>query len=39
MDEKGLEQRVTVLEKEILKLKELVNFDRIDCGYWYDKEG
>lgn len=34
MDEKGLEQRVTVLEKEIKKLKEFVNFDRIDCGYF-----
>lgn len=34
MDEKGLEHRVTVLEQEIKRLKNIIDFDRIDCGYF-----
>lgn len=35
MDEKGLEHRVTALEKEIKELKEhILNIDSIDCGYY-----
>ena len=34
MDNKGLEHRVTVLEEEIEKLKDYVDFDKIECGFY-----
>ena len=37
MDNKGLEQRVTELEKEVKRLSKIIDFDRIDCGY-FDNE-
>lgn len=37
MDNKGLEQRVTNLEKEVKRLKDIINDGRINCGY-YDNE-
>ena len=37
MDNKGLEQRVTDLEKEVKRLGKIIDFDKIDCGY-FDNE-
>lgn len=37
MDNKGLEQRVSLLEKEVKRLKDIINDGRIDCGF-YDNE-
>lgn len=37
MDNKGLEQRVSLLEKEVKKFKDIINDGRIDCGF-YDNE-
>lgn len=37
MDNKGLKQRVTELEKEVNRLSKIIDFDRIDCGY-FDNE-
>ena len=34
LDNKGLEQRVTDLEKEVKRLSKIIDFDRIDCGYF-----
>lgn len=36
MENKGLEQRVTELEKEVKRLKEIIDYDEIDCGYYDD---
>lgn len=37
MDNKGLEQRVTELEEEVKRLSKIIDFGRIDCGY-FDNE-
>ena len=37
MDNKGLEQRVSALEEEVKRLSGIIDFDRIDCGY-FDNE-
>ena len=37
MANKGLEQRVSLLEKEVKRLKDIINDGRIDCGY-FDNE-
>lgn len=37
MDNKGLEQRVSALEEEVKRLSKIIDFDKINCGY-YDNE-
>lgn len=34
MDNRELEQRITELEREVKRLKNIIDFDRIDCGYF-----
>jgi len=34
MDNKDFEQRISALEEEVKRLKDIINDGRIDCGYF-----
>ena len=37
MDNKDFEQRISALEEEVKRLSKIIDFDKIDCGY-FDNE-